>query len=366
MKNSIGKSVILTLFGESHGDEIGAVLDGFAPGVKIDYDFICKNLAKRRPNAKTDTARIEKDDFKLVSGVYNDYTTGTPICVVIKNTNTDSSSYDSIKGKARPGHADFAAYQKYHGFEDPRGGGHFSGRLTAPIVALGSICLKTLQNLDIKISTHILKCGNVNDKNFSSNYDKEIQELDDKNIPVISDISEMVEKEILSAKEENDSIGGVTQTIITNIPAGLGEPWFSSIEGSLSNAMFSIGGIKGIEFGLGFNFSSFKGSKANDSFEINNGKVSTLTNNNGGINGGITNGMPVVFQCAVKPTPSISKPQKTIDFIKNENTTIEIKGRHDPAIIRRICSVINCLSAVIICDEIALRYGTDALLKRNW
>ena len=360
MKNTIGNNVKMTLFGESHGAMIGAVLDGFAPGVKVDYDLIDANLAKRRPNAKTDTARVEADKYEIVGGVFGGFTTGAPICMIIPNADTDSSSYEAFRGKARPSHADYAAFCKYHGFEDYRGGGHFSGRITAPIVGLGAICLSALKNRGVRIGTHILRCGNAHDRSFSD-FEKEIDAIGGRMFPIISDAQEKFEKEIETAKRDGDSIGGIPQTAIVGLPAGLGEPWFSSVEGVISNAMFSVGGIKGVEFGLGFGFADAKGSIANDAFAFLNGKVVSRTNNNGGANGGITNGMPVVFQCAVKPTPSISKRQDTIDFLKGENSVIEINGRHDPAIIRRICIVITSLAAIVVCDFLSLRYGTDAL-----
>ena len=360
MKNVLGDNLTLTLFGESHGETIGAVLDGFTPGIKVDYDFLDKCMNLRRPNGKTDTCRIEKDEYKIISGVFNGYTTGAPICIMIPNTNCNSNAYSNLEGVARPSHADYAAYCKYHGFEDYRGGGHFSGRITAPIVGLGSICLKALNDKGIKIGTHIYKCGNAIDKEFSD-FDSEIDKLFDKEIPVINNIEEVLEKEILSAKEKNDSIGGIIETAITNLPAGLGEPWFSSVEGKISNSVFSIGGVKGIEFGLGFGFSEKLGSEANDSFIINNGSIKTKTNNNGGINGGITNGMPITFKTAIKPTPSIGLTQDTVDFKNNKETKLEIKGRHDPAIIRRICIVITCITAITVCDMLISRFGVDYL-----
>jgi chorismate synthase len=249
---------------------------------------------------------------------------------------------------------------KYHGYEDYRGGGHFSGRITAPIVALGSICLKALNEKGIKIGTHIYKCGNVIDNEFS-NFDKEIDLVNNKKVPLINNLEEALEKEILSAKENKDSIGGIIETAITNMPAGVGEPWFSSVEGKLSNAIFSIGGVKGIEFGKGFGFSEGFGSNLNDEFYVDNGKIKTKTNNNGGINGGITNGMPITFKCAIKPTPSIGLKQNTVDFKEMKDVSLEIKGRHDPAIIRRICIVITCITAITVCDMLITRFGTDYL-----
>ena len=358
MKNSIGDSVILTLFGESHQNTIGAVLDGMAPGIKVDEDFIKEQLAKRRPNGLTDTARVERDNFVIVSGVFNGYTTGSPICILIKNENVRSGDYQ--EQQIRPSHADYAAHMKYHGFNDYRGGGHFSGRLTAPIVALGAICLKVLENKGIKIGTHILRCEKVYDAEFKD-FENEIDLLNSKQFPVISSVEEKMESEIFEAKKQGDSIGGVLQSAIIGLPAGVGEPWFSSLEGVLANAMFSIGGVKGIEFGRGFNFADGLGSELNDQLQYEGGKVVTKTNNNGGVNGGITNGMPVVFNLAIKPTPSIAKEQDSVDLKTQENVKINVKGRHDPAIIRRVSVVVNALTAIVLCDELAKRFGTDYL-----
>jgi len=361
MKNVLGDNITLTLFGESHGEFIGATLDGFTPGIKIDYDFLDKCMKLRRPCCKTDTTRVEKDNYKIISGVFNDFTTGAPITILIPNENCNSNAYSELESVARPSHADYSAYCKYHGFSDYRGGGHFSGRITAPIVGLGSICLKALNDKGIKIATHIYKCGNVVDKEFEK--DSELDLVNNKDYPFINNLDEEFQKEVSKAKENADSIGGIIETMITNMPAGVGEPWFSSVEGKISNAIFSIGGIKGIEFGKGFGFSDGFGSTLNDEFYIDNGQVKTKTNNNGGINGGITNGMPITFKCAVKPTPSIGLKQNTINFKENKETTLEIKGRHDPAIIRRICIVITCITAISVCDMLITRYGTDYLKK---
>lgn len=364
MKNTFGQSVATTIFGESHGEAVGVVIDGLAPGITVDDSFIATQLSKRRPNGKTDTPRIEKDNYKILSGVFNGKTTGTPIAIVIPNENTKSSDY--TYGIARPSHADYTANQKYHGYEDYRGGGHFSGRVTTGLVAGGAIAISALKNLGINIGTHILKCGNACDCLFSDvdNIEKAILGLGNKSFPTILENAEdNIANEIINAAQEKDSIGGLIETAITGIPAGVGEPWFDSAESILSHAIFSIGGIKGIEFGLGAGFAQRLGSMANDSFKYDNGKVVTATNNNGGINGGITNGMPITFTCTVKPTPSIGKEQNTVDFIKGENTSLEIKGRHDPAIIRRICVVVDSVCALALCDMLAGRYGTDVFLK---
>lgn len=363
MKNTFGQSVLTTVFGESHGEAVGVIIDGLAPGIDVDFDFIAYQLSKRRPSGKTDTPRVENDDFKILSGVFNGKTTGTPIAIVIPNENVKSSDYNY--GLARPSHADYTAYQKYHGYEDFRGGGHFSGRVTAALVAGGAIAISALKKLGINVGTHILKCGDAHDTIFeNTNIEDSILLLQNKKFPTISDEAENnITDEILKVAGEKDSIGGIIETAITGVPAGVGEPWFDSVEGVLSHALFSIGGIKGVQFGAGSAFAEMKGSQANDSFRYQNGKVITETNSNGGINGGITNGMPIIFTATVKPTPSIGKAQDTINFLTAENDKIEIKGRHDPAIIRRICVVVDSVCALTLCDLLAQRYGTDVFLN---
>ncbi len=360
MKNSLGTSVILTLFGESHGSEIGAVLDGFAPGIPVDEAFIAAQLAKRRPQGRTDTARREPDAFRIVSGVFNGRTTGAPICILIPNSDTRSADYEKSLGLPRPSHADYVAHVKYAGYEDWRGGGHFSGRITAALVAVGAIALAALRSKGIRIGTHILRCGDVRDAEFND-LEHEMEILESKDFPVISPVEEAMTEQILAAREQGDSIGGIIQTAVTGLEAGIGEPWFSSLEGVLANALFSVGGIKGIEFGSGFGFADLRGSQANDSFFLEDKQIRTKTNHNGGINGGISNGMPVVFNCAVKPTPSISQPQQTVNLLTGEEATLQLTGRHDPAIIRRICPVVTSLVGIVLCDQLALRHGTDWL-----
>ena len=361
MKNTFGNSISVTVFGESHGAAIGAVIDGLAAGISASEDRIKSELLRRRPSSAIDTPRREADNFQIISGVFNGKTTGTPITIIIPNENTKSGDY--TYGIARPSHADYAGFCKYHGFEDYRGGGHFSGRITAAIVATGGILLPALENLGIKIGTHILKCANLADDGFD-NYEKDIDALRSAEFPTISKIcGEKIIEKISETAKEGDSIGGITQTAIFGIPKGVGEPFFDSVEGMLSHALFAIGGIKGVEFGKGFGFADCVGSECNDAFRIKDGNIVTATNNNGGINGGITNGMPILLNCAVKPTPSISKAQKTVDFIKSENTEISVKGRHDPAIIRRICPVIDSICAIVTADLLAGRFGTDIFLK---
>lgn len=361
MKNTFGQSVTVTLFGESHGPAVGAVVDGLAPGLPVSEAEIARQLTRRRPASPLDTARAEPDRFQIVSGVFDGHTTGTPLCILIPNENAHSGAYSY--GIARPSHADYAAFRKYHGYEDYRGGGHFSGRITAALVAVGGILLPALEKGGITVGTHILRCGGISDRPFSD-AKADISFLKAVEFPVLeADAAESITRRILYARAQNDSVGGVTQTAVCGLPAGLGEPWFDSVEGLLSHALYSIGGVKGVEFGLGFDFAAYTGSQANDAFRMRDGKVITETNHSGGVNGGITNGMPVVFQCAVKPTPSIAQPQKTVDFRQMTDTELTICGRHDPAILRRVCPVIDSVTAIVLCDLIAQRFGTDALRK---
>ena len=361
MKNILGDNLTLTLFGESHGSFIGAVIDGIAPGITVDEEKIAYKLLLRRPSGGISTSRVEADKFNIVSGVYEGKTTGTPVTIIIPNENVKSADYKATENLARPSHADFAAYMKYHGFEDRRGGGHFSGRITAAIVAAGAILIDALEKKGIYIGTHMKKCAGVSDRGFE-NIEEDVKKLTTMRFPVLSEsAAEAMQTEIIKAREDKDSVGGVLETVILGLPAGLGEPTFDSIESKISHAMFSIGGVKGIEFGKGFSLSDMRGSKANDAFLMEGEKVVTKTNNNGGINGGITNGMPVIFSLAVKPTPSIFRKQNTVDFVKGEDAEIELKGRHDPCIVHRVKSVADALTAFVIADVLTGRYGTDYL-----
>ena len=360
MRNVLGDKITLTLFGESHGPYVGATLDGMIPGIEIDHDFIKKQLSKRRPIGKTETSRVELDEYEFISGVFNNVTTGAPLTVIIPNKNVKSSDYESIKNTPRPSHADYVARIKYDGFNDYRGGGHFSGRVTTPIVVIGAILIKLFDKMNIKIGTHILKCLDICDAPFN-NVSDEIDIIKDKHYPLINNIEEELIKKLEEVANSKDSVGGVLQTAITNLPIGLGDPWFSSVEGKISNAVFSIGAVKGIEFGEGFNFANLTGSSANDEFVTNKDKIITKTNHNGGINGGITNGMPVIFNTVIKPTPSIGIEQNTVNLETHSNVKLEIKGRHDPAIIRRIAVVIDSIVAIVLADLFSLKYGDNFL-----
>lgn len=364
MKNTFGNSVTLTITGESHGPAVSAVIDGIGPGIPVNEKEISAMLLRRRPKNALDTPRREEDEFKILSGVFDDKTTGTPILITIPNSQQRSSDYSDTRWLARPSHADFSAFSKYYGFEDWRGGGHFSGRITAAVSAAGAIFLSALKNLDISLGSHVLRCAGVSDDTFGEDIKSDIERLSRTGFPVIDPKKEeKMNKAIAAAAKEHDSVGGITETAVTGLPAGVGEPFFDSIESMLSHAIFSIGGIKGIEFGAGFSSADMRGSDFNDAFFVSDGKIKTATNNNGGINGGISNGMPIIFRCAVKPTPSIAKPQKTVDMLSGENAELCIRGRHDPAIIRRICPVIDSITAAVLCDLLALRYGTDVFTK---
>lgn len=364
MKNTFGNNLTVTLFGESHGEAIGAVIDGIAPGIKIDRDYIEEKLTLRRPYGKISTTRAERDKFSIVSGVFNGYTTGTPIAIIIPNEDTRSTDYEMIKTLPRPSHADFSAECKYHGFQDYRGGGHFSGRVTAALVAAGAIISQALSEKGIKIGTHIAKLHGITDRDFID-FNEDVDTLSKKLFPALSiDAEEKMKEEIESARLAKDSVGGVLESVILGIPTGVGEPFFDSVESMLSHALFSIGGIKGVEFGRGFGFADIFGSEANDSFAIKNGTVITETNNSGGINGGITNGMPIIVRSAVKPTPSIRKEQKTVNLSEMKEGTLTIEGRHDPAIIHRVRSVVDAILAITVADMLTTRFGTDYLSNK--
>ena len=359
MKNTFGTSVAVTIFGESHGEAIGAVLDGLAPGIRVDEDFIAAQLTLRRPSGKTGTARREQDPFRIVSGCFEGKTTGTPLTILIPNENTRSRDYAATRALARPGHADYTAYCKYHGFEDYRGGGHFSGRITAAIVAAGAIAIAALREKGIVIGTHVARCAGVADRPCGD-LKADIAQLSTAAFAALdADAAERMREKIEQAGAAGDSVGGVLETAVLGMPAGVGEPWFDSVESLLSHALFSIPAVKGVQFGAGFDMADAFGSEYNDSFRLADGKIVTATNHNGGVNGGITNGMPILFRTMVKPTPSIYKTQQTVDFFREENAELQIAGRLDPAIIHRGRGVQDSVTALTLMDALALRYGTD-------
>ena len=351
----------VTIWGESHQKYIGGTIENLAPGIHLELDFIKNQLSRRRGELDLSTPRKEKDDFEIVSGYYNGYTTGEPLTIIIKNNDVDSSFYEKNRYVMRPSHADYTSFVKSFGFNDNRGGGHHSGRISAGLVALGSIALQILFSKGINIFTHIYKIKGISDISLL-NYIGDLNELCfkllDKSFPVIDEEVEAKMKDlIIKTKEEKDSLGAILETCIFNLNPGFGGAYFESLEASISKSIFSIPSIKGVEFGLGFDFVNFKGSQVNDEFRIKDEKVVTSTNNNGGINGGISNGMPIIIKSVVKPTASIAKKQQTVDINEFKETTIKIKSRHDPCIASRISVVIDSVVALTILDEICLREG---------
>lgn len=351
-----GKNIKLTIFGESHGPATGIVIDGLKAGLELDFNHIESELKRRAPgNSVLTTGRKEADSFEILSGYFNGRTTGTPVCAVIYNTDQRSKDYEKLKSIMRPSHGDYTGFVKYSGYNDYRGGGHFSGRLTAPLVFAGAICKQILRQEGIIIGSHIKSIGGIEDSPFdlTSLDGTIIERLNAKELPLLDGSKEAVIREAIArAKAEKDSLGGVVETAVINIKAGIGEPFFDSVESTLAHLLFSIPGVKGIEFGAGFDISRMRGSEANDEFYTDGNFIRTYTNNNGGIMGGITNGMPIVFRTAFKPTPSIGKAQRTVDMERQENTVLELTGRHDPCIVPRALPSVEAAAAIGILDLI--------------
>ncbi len=363
MRNTLGSHVTVTLFGESHGAAVGAVVDGLASGIPVDEDFIRHQLTLRRPVGNLSTPRQEADPFVIESGVYNGKTTGSPILIRIPNNDTKSGDYAPFAATPRPGHADYTAKVKYNGYADPRGGGHFSGRITAAIVAAAAIVIPALERKGITIATHIARIADVADRPFGD-LAADMTKLNNTAFAVLDDTAvEAMKAAILAAAEDGDSVGGVLETIVTGLPVGVGEPWFDTLEGTLAHALFSIPAVKGVEFGDGFALAEMRGSEANDCFLKDGDSVTTVTNHNGGINGGISNGMPLVIRTAVKPTPTIHKAQRTLNLETSELTDLIAGGRHDPCIVHRARVVADSMVALTLCDMLGIKYGTDWLAK---
>ncbi len=354
MSYSFGKNFKVTLFGQSHSSGIGLVIDGIEAGYKINRDLIAKNLDRRRPGRNEfSSPRKEEDSYELVSGVVEDITCGAPLCAVIKNKDQRSKDYDNLRDMPRPSHADYPAYVKFASYNDVRGGGQFSGRMTAPLVIGGSIAEDLLTKRGIKIYSRIKSIGLAEDCeiNLEDIKEENFSDFKDQVFPVINPSSrEKMKTEILKAKEEGDSIGGIVETFILNMPVGIGEPFFDSLESVISHAVFSVPGIKGIEFGSGFEAAKMLGSTHNDSYYYENKEIKTSTNNHGGIIGGLSSGMPIVFRTAVKPTSSIAKIQDTVSLKEKNNTKLEIVGRHDPSIVPRALVAIEMITAITLLD----------------
>ena len=356
--STYGDKIKLTVFGESHGDGIGCVLDNIPAGICIDMDKVLTQMARRAPGKdKTSTPRLEKDFPIVKSGILDGVTTGAPISCFIENTNTRSGDYSNLLDKPRPGHADYTAYIKYDGKNDIRGGGHFSGRLTAPIVFAGAVARQILEQKGIKIAAHIASIGGVSDERFNpvDIPDELIERLNTETFALIDKDKEAAMRDVIEkARMDLDSVGGVVECAVTGVPVGIGGPLFDGIEGKISQAVFGIPAVKGVEFGSGFACAEARGSENNDSFVFEDGKVKTATNNCGGILGGISDGMPIIFRAAFKPTPSIAKEQKTVNLTTGENTTLSVKGRHDPCIVPRAVSVVEAVAALAVLDMVTL------------
>ncbi len=352
MSSQTGKKIKVSIFGESHGTAIGAVVDNLPAGERIDFDELQSFMGRRQGgNNKYSTPRKEADIPEIISGIKDGYTTGAPLCLIIKNENTRSQDYKV--DIPRPGHADFTAFTKYNGFCDLRGGGHFSGRLTAPVCAAGGILLQILKRRGIEIVAHLLSVGEVCDEKINSLIlDKEqLEKIKSGVFPTFSTAAgEKMQDSIIAAREEGNSVGGCVECGIYGLRAGIGNPMFDGIENAIASAVFGIGGVKGIEFGAGFESTKLTGSQNNDEFYMDGDTVKTKTNNHGGLLGGITTGMPVVFDVAFKPTPSVSVKQQSVSFSKKEDTVLSVTGRHDPCIAVRAVPCIEAISAIAIAD----------------
>ena len=339
MSATLGNNIKLTVFGESHGKAVGGVLDGLRAGIAVDMDYISLQMARRAPGGSLSTPRKEADEVEILSGVTNGVTNGAPLAFIIRNTNTKGKDYENLSQAPRPSHSDYPACIKHNGKNDVSGGGHFSGRLTAVLVAAASIVRKELENKGVKIAAHLVKAGDADAKR----YDPITPEMS-------SEVDGSIVEEIKKAQQKGDSVGGEIECAVTGVPVGVGEPFFDSVESMLAHMLFSVPGVKGLSFGNGDSAPCAYGSRFNDALSVHDGKISTLTNNSGGINGGLANGMPIIFNVKMRPTPSIFLPQQTVDLNKMCNTTVELQGRHDPCIALRAVPVIEACATLVIFD----------------
>jgi len=356
MENSFGKLFTITSFGESHGQCAGVIIDGCPAGLPLAEEDVQREVDKRRPTVSpAATTRAEEDKVEILSGVFNGHTTGAPLCLLIWNKDIDSSEYEKTRFLPRPGHADYTAFMKYGGFNDFRGGGRFSGRLTATFVMAGAVARKSLNLIDIEILAHTIEIGGIK---AGVKVPDEIRKNADVNPLKCADpeAAREMTRVIEQARKEGDSVGGIIEGLALNVPTGLGEPIFDTLEGELARALFAIPAVKGVEFGSGFSAARKRGSENNDPFTIRDGKIVTVTNNAGGILGGISNGMPVVVRVVIKPTPSIARKQETVDMQKLQSATLAVRGRHDACIVPRAVPVVEAMMAVTLCD-FALRAG---------
>ena len=361
MASSIGNSIKLTLFGESHGQGVGCVIDGLPPNYKLNKSLIGKRLNQRKPGQALTTPRVESDEYEILSGYFNDKTTGAPLTVWFVSNNTHSKDYEALKHVFRPGHADYVGHVKSDGANDYRGGGHFSARLTAPLVFAGAIAEDLLNQKGIQVVSHIHQIGSEKSISISrfGIFNEDLERLNDAPYGIYQDAKMRLLDVVESARSQGDSVGAIIETSVFELPIGLGAPFFDSAESQLSHALFSIPGIKGVSFGDGFDFASKLGSEVIDAFVLDHlGRVQTNANHNGGINGGLTNGMPLTFKCVLKPTASISKAQNTLDFQTKEMTELKIEGRHDPCIALRAVPIVKAMTALTLVDMMMAHQST--------
>ena len=364
--NSIGKEFTVTTFGESHGKFVGVVVDGCPAGLPLSAKDFQEELDRRIPaEPKIVSARVEKDTAKVLSGVFNGFTTGAPIALMVENKETDSTDYEAIKDLPRPGHSDYPARIKYGGFNDYRGGGRFSGRVTVALIMAGTIAKKILSRYDIDVFAYTQSIGKVKtDKQFSATEIRKNKNAAATRCPDLA-CAEKMEEAIIYARKEGDSLGGVIECIALNMPVGIGEPLFDSLDADLAKAVFAVPAIKGVEFGAGFRAAELRGSENNDAFLLKNGKVVTSTEYSGGVLGGLSSGMPIMIRVAIKPTPSIAKEQRTVNLSSMENAALSVKGRHDPCVVPKAVPAIEAAVAITIADHLIRSGFIPKVLKEH-
>ena len=354
MSSLFGQNIKISIFGQSHSKAIGVTIDGLPAGKKIDMEKLFSFMQRRAPGtSEFSTSRREEDKPHFLCGLIDDITCGAPLTAIILNNNVKSKDYEKIADLPRPSHADYTAHIKYKGFNDIRGGGHFSGRLTAPLCLVGGIIMQLLEEEGIEVFSHIKQIYNIKDDAFNSvNPDIALYKSASQNkFSVLNkDAENKMKNAIIKAKTEGNSLGGIIECMVTGLPVGVGEPMFEGIENKIAQAVFAVPAVKGIEFGNGFDSVLLTGKENNDEFYTKNDEIKTMTNNSGGINGGISNGMPIIFRIAIKPTPSIQIKQNTINLSKNENSQLQIVGRHDPCIVPRALPCIESAAAIAIYD----------------
>jgi chorismate synthase len=364
--NSIGKEFTVTTFGESHGKVVGVVVDGCPAGLPLVETDFQEELDRRIPaEPKIVSARIEKDVARIFSGVFKGFTTGAPIALMVENKETQSSDYETIKNLPRPGHSDYPARIKYGGFNDYRGGGRFSGRVTVALIMAGTVAKKLLARYNVDVLAYTLAIGNIKaQRNFSTAEIRKNRYTAATRCPDLA-CAEKMEQAIIEAKKEGDSLGGIVECVALNLPVGVGEPLFDALDADLAKALFGVPAVKGVEFGAGFDATRMRGSENNDAYLVKNGKVATSTENAGGILGGLSSGMPILIRAAIKPTPSISKEQKTVNVCTMENTTLSVKGRHDPCVVPKAVPAVEAVVAITLADHMIRSGFIPKVLKEH-